>query len=100
MTHFVGVDIAKHSFDIATLQANGKYRTKGKLPNQASGFAEFDGWLQAHAQPGSLIVMEATGTYYEALAEQISADQLVQRVLKKIPVPDKPMAHPKDGVHG
>ena len=73
MTHFVGVDIAKHSFDIVTLQANGKYSTKGKLPNQASGFAEFDGWLQAHAQPGSWIVMEATGTYYEALAEYAHA---------------------------
>jgi len=31
---------------------------------------------------------------YEALAENISADALVQRVLKKIPAPDKPLAHP------
>jgi MoxR-like ATPase len=32
---------------------------------------------------------------YEALAEGLSADDLVQRVLKKIPVPDKPLAHPQ-----
>jgi len=33
---------------------------------------------------------------YEALAEGLTADDLVQRVLKKIPVPDKPLAHPHD----
>ena len=30
---------------------------------------------------------------YEALAENISADAVVQRVLKKVPAPDKPLAH-------
>jgi MoxR-like ATPase len=30
---------------------------------------------------------------YEALAENISADALIQRVLKKVPAPDKPLAH-------
>ena len=33
---------------------------------------------------------------YEALAENITPDDIVQRVLKKIPMPDKPLAHPKD----
>ncbi|MBC7940217.1 MAG: MoxR family ATPase [Chitinophagaceae bacterium] len=38
---------------------------------------------------------------YEALAENISADDLVQRILKTVPQPDKPLAHPKDGpLHG
>jgi MoxR-like ATPase len=32
---------------------------------------------------------------YEALAEGLAADDLVQRVLKKVPVPDKPLAHPQ-----
>ena len=31
---------------------------------------------------------------YEALAEGITADALIQRVLKKIAPPDKPLAHP------
>ena len=35
---------------------------------------------------------------YEALAEQITADAIVQRVLKKIVAPDKPLAHPQQ--HG
>jgi len=32
---------------------------------------------------------------YEALAENITADAIVQRVLAKIPAPDKPLAHPQ-----
>jgi MoxR-like ATPase len=32
---------------------------------------------------------------YEALSEGLTADDLVQRVLKKVPVPDKPLAHPQ-----
>ncbi len=30
---------------------------------------------------------------YEALADNVSADQIVQRVMQKVAVPDKPMAH-------
>ncbi len=33
---------------------------------------------------------------YEALAEGLSADDLVRRVMAKIPVPDKPLAHPNE----
>jgi MoxR-like ATPase len=36
---------------------------------------------------------------YEALAEGLDADQIVQRVMKKIPVPDKPLAPPANGPH-
>jgi MoxR-like ATPase len=32
---------------------------------------------------------------YEALAENVSADDIVQQVLKKVAVPDKPLAHPQ-----
>jgi len=69
MAIVIGVDIAKHSFDIATLQPNGKHRTKGKLPNDAEGFKVFAAWLKTHAEPDSWIVVEATGIYHEALAE-------------------------------
>jgi MoxR-like ATPase len=34
---------------------------------------------------------------YEALADNVGADEIVQRVLKKVPVPDKPLAHPQAG---
>jgi MoxR-like ATPase len=35
---------------------------------------------------------------YEALAEGINADQVVQRVMRKIPVPEKPLA--PENAHG
>ncbi|UCJ15841.1 IS110 family transposase [Pseudomonas sp. MM211] len=65
----VGIDIAKHSFDIATVQANGKHRTKAKLANDPAGFEALQQWLLKHADPQAWIVMEATGIYHEALAE-------------------------------
>jgi transposase len=69
MAIVIGVDIAKRSFDIATLQPNGKHRTKGKLSNDEEGFKVFGAWLKTYAEPGCWIVMEATGVYHEALAE-------------------------------
>lgn len=71
MSSIVGIDIAKHSFDIATLQANGKYRTKAKLANDTVGFQVLQEWLSQYSEPGTWVVMEATGTYHEALAEHL-----------------------------
>lgn len=69
MTRIVGIDIAKRTFDIATLQDNGKFRTKGGLPNQQAGFETLLDWLAKHAAPDAWIIMEATGVYHEAVAE-------------------------------
>ena len=55
MSSIVGVDIAKHSFDIATLQANGKYRTKSKLTNKATGFQTLQQWLAKYADQGGFV---------------------------------------------
>lgn len=71
MTFVVGIDVAKHSLDIATLQANGKHRTKSKLANDPRGFQEIQKWLAQHAEPNAWIVMEATGIYHEAIAEYL-----------------------------
>jgi transposase len=73
MSPVVGIDVAKHSFDLAIDLANGKHRTKAKLANDAKGFQALHAWLQTHAQSDSWIVMEATGTYHEALAEFVHA---------------------------
>ena len=68
MSVVVGVDVAKRSFDIATPLPNGKVRTKAKLANNPSGFEQFATWLEQHAEPRAWVIMEATGTYHEALA--------------------------------
>lgn len=69
MPRVIGIDIAKRTFDIATLQTNGKYRTKAKLANDAAGFETLQQWLVKHSDLQAWIVMEATGTYHEALAQ-------------------------------
>lgn len=69
---FVGVDVAKDSFDVASVLPNGKYRTRAKIRNGASGYAEFLAWLAQHA-PAAAIGMEATGVYHEALAAHLVA---------------------------
>jgi len=73
MSDFVGVDTAKKTFDIATPLENGKFRTKAKLANEAAGFREFQAWLEKHVGRDAWIVMEATGTYHEALADFVYA---------------------------
>ena len=69
MSSFVGVDVAKNTFDIATHLPNGKHKTKAKLANDAKGFKEFEAWLHKQVEPSALIVMEATSVYHLALAE-------------------------------
>lgn len=64
---FVGVDIAKNTFDVALLPPNGKYRTRAKISNSVVGHTEFVEWLRQHASAAA-IGMEATGIYHEALA--------------------------------
>ncbi|MFT4196377.1 MAG: IS110 family transposase [Pseudoxanthomonas sp.] len=73
MSDVIGIDVAKHSFDLALELPHGKYRTKAKVANTPQGFQVLQAWLQAHARPDSWVVMEATGHYHEALAEYVHA---------------------------
>lgn len=64
----VGIDISKAKFDIALLR-EGKYLSK-VFPNTAAGHAELLKWLSHKGVQNSdcHLCMEATSTYYEALA--------------------------------
>lgn len=64
----VGVDIAKHKFDAARLDAEGKYRQK-QFANDAVGFAAFLAWLAGFGGGMPPVCMEATGAYGLPLAE-------------------------------
>lgn len=67
-TVWIGIDIAKDSFEACLLRASGKLWVKG-FPNDAVGFAKMQRWIVAVA-PGSTahFCMEATGSYYLACA--------------------------------
>ncbi|MBS7458188.1 IS110 family transposase [Coralloluteibacterium stylophorae] len=71
MSQLVGVDVAKRSFDLATPLPNGKHRTKARLRNDEAGFKLLHAWLAQHVASDAWVVMEATGSYHEALAEYV-----------------------------
>jgi MoxR-like ATPase len=85
----------------------GRYLTYGASPRATIGLIEGARALamlrgRAYALPEDMVdlvpdvLRHRLVPSYEALAEGLGADDLVQRVLKKIPVPDKPLAHPQD----
>jgi transposase len=63
---FLGIDIAKKTFDVALLR-NDKFRNK-KLPNNPVGFKQLDAWLAKQGVIRVHACLEATGSYSEALA--------------------------------
>lgn len=83
-----------------------KYLTYGASPRATIGLIEGARALamlrgRSYALPEDMIdlvpdvLRHRLVPSYEALAEGLTADDLVQRVLKKIPVPDKPLSHPQ-----
>jgi transposase len=66
----LGVDIAKAKFDCALRLAKGKYKNK-VLTNNAEGFAALSQWLDQHGAGEAHVCMEATGVYWEALAQYL-----------------------------
>jgi transposase len=67
----VGVDIAKAKLDVALKMPAGKWKTK-VVVNSAAGFAELRAWLEKHGVTCAHVCMEATGVYWERLAEDLA----------------------------
>lgn len=70
----VGIDIAKDKFDacFSEIDLNQQFKIKSshQFANHIKGFKAFEQWLQKHQKQQILMVilMEATGIYYEKLA--------------------------------
>jgi len=64
----VGVDVSKAKLDVALALPGGKFRDK-VVANSRKGFAEFAAWLVKHGASSAHVCMEATGAYWEELAE-------------------------------
>lgn len=67
----VGLDIAKLKVDVCLRLSNGKYRSK-VISNNPAGFHDLVQWLAKHGAPTAHLCMEATGPYWEELAEYMS----------------------------
>lgn len=72
----VGIDVAKAKLDVALKQPAGKWKTK-VVANTAEGFQELRSWLAKHGVSSAHVCMEATGVYWERVAEDL-ADHGIQ----------------------
>lgn len=66
----VGIDVAKAKVDVALKLPAGKWKTK-VVANDQEGFAQLRGWLGKHGVICAHVCMEATGVYWERLAEDL-----------------------------
>lgn len=64
----VGIDVSKEKLDVALLRDSGKFRDK-VTTNARKGFEELVAWLAKHGVTHAHVCMEATGAYWEELAE-------------------------------
>ena len=76
----LGVDISKHSFDVA-LYREDKFKHK-KFKNNAPGFNALLEWLTLQKTDALHVCMEATGVYGEGLAEYLYENNIDVSVVK------------------
>jgi transposase len=69
---YLGIDVAKAKLDCALLLPNGKFRSKSGLANTPKGFDDLDQWLKLQGAEQIHVCMEATGIYWEAIAEHLA----------------------------
>ena len=67
----VGIDVAKAKLDVALRLPAGKWRTK-VVANAPAGFEELRAWLGKHGAGRAHVCMEATGIYWERVAEDLA----------------------------
>ena len=68
----LGIDVAKAKLDCALRLTSGKFRHK-VVDNTPAGFKALDTWLAKEGAAALQVCMEATGSYWEAVAEHLAA---------------------------
>lgn len=71
----LGIDVAKAKLDCALRLPNGKYKHK-VVDNNQDGFTALVAWLDKHGAASPHVCMEATGVYWEAVAEFLANREL------------------------
>jgi transposase len=77
---YFGIDVAKAKLDGALRLPNGKYRCK-VFDNSPTGFTSMLTWLAKHGATTPHVCMEATGVYWEAVAEFLANEGLTVSVV-------------------
>jgi len=85
----LGIDIAKDKFDVAlVIDANAdpiRFKMKS-FSNSIGGFAKLTDWIGAKASGPVHVCMEATGSYWEQLAEHLCDAGLLVSVVNPAPI--------------
>lgn len=76
----LGLDVAKAKLDCALRFQDGKYKSK-VVDNTPSGFKILTEWLAKHGATSAHVCMEATGVYWEAVAEYLAAKGMTVSVV-------------------
>lgn len=71
MKHLLGIDVAKAKLDCALRRPDGKLRSK-VVDNTRAGFEALGAWLAKQGVAELHACLEATGTYWEAVAEYLA----------------------------
>jgi len=82
---YIGIDVSKKKLDVVLLRNPDTLQKRQKtVPNTPTGFADLIAWCrkQSGAEPAELhAVLEATGTYHEAVADALHAAGVVVSVV-------------------
>ena len=76
----LGLDVAKAKLDCALRFPDGKYKSK-VVENTPNGFKTLVEWLAKHGATSAHVCMEATGVYWEAVAEYLAAEGMTVSVV-------------------
>lgn len=77
---YLGIDVAKAKLDCALRLPNGKYKHK-VIENNQEGFAALIEWLGKQEAAHVHVCMEATGVYWEAVAEYLANQSMTVSVV-------------------
>jgi transposase len=76
----LGIDVAKAKLDCALRLPDGKFKNK-VVENNPKGFKILTEWLEKHGATAAHVCMEATGVYWEAVAEHLATGGMTVSVV-------------------
>lgn len=81
----VGIDVAKAKLDVALKLPSNKWRTK-VVANSAAGCEELRAWLAKQGVTCAHVCMEATGIYWERVAEDLADHEFAVSIMNPVQI--------------
>ncbi len=81
----LGIDVAKTKLDCALRLPDGKFKSK-VFENTPCGSKALFEWVEKHGATAAHVCMEATGVYWEAVAEHLAAKGMTVSVVNPVQI--------------